>query len=437
MDPDSSLSALALQGDSDPYSILSLIILGVLLIITALISGSEMAFFSMKSADKQALINSQKGVDQLVIKLFERPRALLATIAISSNTLNFTIILLAVWLLNGYSPETGLITVLLVIAPSVFLATVLLPKILAGREPLGFARLVARSVYIARKLFQPFIALQIRMDSFFNSRKKGSGLSMDELEQALEMGEQNGAPPDEQKILRGIVRFGSTTVKQIMKPRTDVLAFDIDEDFPTVMQQLLERGYSRIPVYKDNFDVIVGLLYTKDLLPHIDEPADFEWNKLLREPFFVPGSKKIDDMLKEFQEKKIHMAIVVDEFGGTAGIVTLEDVIEEIVGDISDEFDVEELVYSKLDENNYVFEGKTQISDFYRVLDMTDEPFNDVRGEFDTLAGLFLQLAGHFPHRGEQLNYNRFTFTVEAVDQRRIVRIKVTLNHNDGQHKEQ
>lgn len=254
---------------------------------------------------------------------------------------------------------------------------------------------------------------------------------MDELEQALDLTDEESTNADEQKILRGIVRFGSTTVKQIMKPRTDIVAFNIDESFETVMNTVRESGFSRIPVYRDSSDVIVGVLYIKDLLPHINAPADFNWQELLRDPFFVPGSKKIDDLLKEFQERKIHLAVVVDEFGGTDGIATLEDVIEEIVGDISDEFDVEELVYSKLDDANYVFEGKTQITDFYKVLEISDEPLDKARGDADTLAGLFLELSGQFPEKGHVEEYGQFTFTVEAVDQRRIKRIKVTINPHE------
>lgn len=432
MDPDPSSAFLALIADFDPTLIFPLIILGLLLLASALVSGSEVAFFSLTPTDKQLLDESEDPRDKVILRLLNDPESLLATILVNNNFINIGIILLSTFLVDKIFDFTnyetlGLIVELVVITFIILLFGEILPKVYANTNNLRFARWMAKPTESARKVHKPLISVLTATGRAISKPKKYTGISMDELEQALDLTDGESTNADEQKILRGIVRFGSTTVKQIMKPRTDVTAFNIEESFPDVMKQLLECGYSRIPVYRDSFDVIVGVLYIKDLLPHIDSPDNFKWQDLLRDPFFVPGSKKIDDLLKEFQEKKIHLAVVVDEFGGTDGIVTLEDVIEEIVGDISDEFDVEELVYSKLDDHNYVFEGKTQITDFYKVLELSDDPFDKVKGEADTLAGLLLELSGQFPSKGHVEEYDKFTFLVEAVDQRRIKRIKVTI----------
>lgn len=397
-----------------------------------MVSGSEVAFFSLTPTDKQNLEESEDSRDRVILQLLDDPESLLATILVNNNFINIGIVLLSSFIVDKVFDFTGfesigLIIELVVITFLILLFGEILPKVYANTNNLGFARWMARPMLTTRKGLKPLIVVLKATGKLLSKPKKSSGISMDELEQALDLTDGESTTADEQKILRGIVRFGSTTVKQIMKPRMDVVAFDINESFPSVMKQLLECGYSRIPVYRDNSDVIIGVLYIKDLLPHIDAPEDFAWQDLLRDPFFVPGSKKIDDLLKEFQEKKIHLAVVVDEFGGTDGIVTLEDVIEEIVGDISDEFDVEQLVYSKLDEKNYVFEGKTQITDFYKVLEISNDPFDKAKGEADTLAGLLLELSGQFPTKGHVEQFDRYTFLVEAVDQRRIKRIKVTI----------
>lgn len=441
MDPDPSSSLFLISMNFEAQLIIPLIILGFLLIGSALVSGSEVAFFSLTPGDKQALNESDDSRDQVILKLLDQPEELLASILINNNFINIGIILLSTFLTDeifdftGYE-ELGIAIELIGITFLILLFGEILPKVYANTNNLGFARLMARPMFATRRGLKPLIFILTRTGRLFSKPRKAGNISMDELEQALDLTDDEATSSDEQKILRGIVRFGSTTVKQIMKPRTDIIAFDINESYPEVMKELLECGYSRIPVYRESSDVIVGVLYIKDLLPHIDAPADFAWQKLLRDPFFVPGSKKIDDLLKEFQDKKIHLAVVVDEFGGTDGIVTLEDVIEEIVGDISDEFDVEELVYSKLDDFNYVFEGKTQITDFYRVLDRNDEPFEKVKGEADTLAGMLLELSGQFPEKGHTETFAEFTFKVEAVDQRRIKRIKVTINPEEIQEDE-
>lgn len=432
MDPDPSSLLASSIVSFDPTLIIPLIILGLLLLASAMVSGSEVAFFSLTPTDKQNLEESEDSRDRVILQLLDDPESLLATILVNNNFINIGIVLLSSFIVDKVFDFTGfesigLIIELVVITFLILLFGEILPKVYANTNNLGFARWMARPMLTTRKGLKPLIVVLKATGKLLSKPKKSSGISMDELEQALDLTDGESTTADEQKILRGIVRFGSTTVKQIMKPRMDVVAFDINESFPSVMKQLLECGYSRIPVYRDNSDVIIGVLYIKDLLPHIDAPEDFAWQDLLRDPFFVPGSKKIDDLLKEFQEKKIHLAVVVDEFGGTDGIVTLEDVIEEIVGDISDEFDVEQLVYSKLDEKNYVFEGKTQITDFYKVLEISNDPFDKAKGEADTLAGLLLELSGQFPTKGHVEQFDRYTFLVEAVDQRRIKRIKVTI----------
>ncbi|KAB2815889.1 MAG: gliding motility-associated protein GldE [Bacteroidetes bacterium] len=432
MDPDPSSLLASSIVSFDPTLIIPLIILGLLLLASAMVSGSEVAFFSLTPTDKQNLEQSEDSRDRVILQLLDDPESLLATILVNNNFINIGIVLLSSFIVDKVFDFTGfesigLMIELVVITFLILLFGEILPKVYANTNNLGFARWMARPMLTTRKGLKPLIAVLKATGHLLSKPKKSSGISMDELEQALDLTDGESTTADEQKILRGIVRFGSTTVKQIMKPRMDIVAFDVNESFPSVMKQLLECGYSRIPVYRDNSDVIVGVLYIKDLLPHIDAPENFAWQDLLRDPFFVPGSKKIDDLLKEFQEKKIHLAVVVDEFGGTDGIVTLEDVIEEIVGDISDEFDVEQLVYSKLDEKNYVFEGKTQITDFYKVLEISNDPFDKVKGEADTLAGLLLELSGQFPTKGHVEQYDRYTFVVEAVDQRRIKRIKVTI----------
>ncbi|NVK27819.1 MAG: gliding motility-associated protein GldE [Flavobacteriia bacterium] len=436
MDPDPSSILAASIVSFEPSLIIPILILGLLLLGSALVSGSEVAFFSLTPTDKQELQESEDPRDKVILNLLDEPERLLATILVNNNFINIGIVLLSTYLTDAMFDFTGFETLgfvieLIAITFLILLFGEILPKVYANTNNLSFARLMARPTLSAGKILKPLTYILTSTGRVFSSPKKSGGISMNELEQALDLTDEESTNADEQKILRGIVRFGSTTVKQIMKPRTDIVAFNIDESFEAVMATVRESGFSRIPVYRDSSDVIVGVLYIKDLLPHINAPSDFKWQELLREPFFVPGSKKIDDLLKEFQERKIHLAVVVDEFGGTDGIATLEDVIEEIVGDISDEFDVEELVYSKLDDNNYVFEGKTQITDFYKVLEISDEPLDKARGDADSLAGLFLELSGQFPEKGHVEEFGQFTFTVEAVDQRRIKRIKVTINPHE------
>lgn len=415
------------------YAIL-MSVLVVLLFASALVSGSEIAFFSLKTADLEGLQQDHPKSYRQLSDLLDRPKTLLATILISNNFINVGIVIISSYLTNqmfdfSAQPTLGFLIQVVVITFLILLFGEVLPKVYATRNSVFFSGFMSGPMLTLRTIFLPVSRVLVRSTSFIEKRLKGSSqnLSVDDLSQALELTNDESTSRDEQKILEGIVKFGSTNVRQIMKPRMDVVSLDVAWDYKKVMEVILDSGYSRIPVYEENFDKIKGILYIKDLLPHIGQEADFDWQKLLWDPFFVPENKKIDDLLKEFQHKKIHMAIVVDEFGGTSGIITLEDVIEEIVGEISDEFDDEELVYSKLDERNYVFEGKIHLTDFIKILDLDDDRMIEASGDSDTLAGFLLEIAGKFPATNEVIEFQGFHFKVESKDGRRIKRIKVTL----------
>jgi gliding motility-associated protein GldE len=305
------------------------------------------------------------------------------------------------------------------------------PKIYAAHKPLVFAQMMARPMQILIFIFYPLSSVVVKSTTFFDKRiaAKGSQLSMSELSEAIELTSGENTPDDERKILKGIVRFGDIDCKEIMKSRVDVTAVDISIPYDTLLKVILESGYSRIPAFQDSFDKIAGIIYVKDFLPHLDKPADFNWRSLLRPAFFIPENKKINDLLQEFQEKKIHMAVVVDEYGGTSGIVTLEDIIEEIVGDISDEFDTaeDEVNYTKIDDNKYLFEGKTLLNDFCKILNIDDDRFEDVKGDSETLAGLILELEGKIPKANESTIFQNFEFKIKKVNNRRIEQILVTI----------
>jgi len=417
-----------------PELIAPLLVLLILLIGSALVSGSEVAFFSLKTQDLDTIKSSKKALYESLYDLLDKPKTLLGTILIANNFINVGIVILSSFLttqLFNFAENQALEIGIQVVGITflILLFGEVLPKVYASKDPLGFSSFMCRPMQILRQIFKPLSMVLVRSSGLIERRLKSKtdNLSVDDLSQALELTSQESASVEDQKILEGIVKFGSTTVKQIMKSRLDVTCVDEQWNYHKVLKVILESGYSRIPVYVDNFDTIKGTLYIKDLLPYIDEPADFDWTQLIRESFFVPENKKIDDLLKEFQEKKIHLAIVADEFGGTSGIITLEDVIEEIVGEISDEFDDEELVYSKLDDFNYVFEGKIHLTDFFKVVHADEEQFEEHRAEADTLAGFLLEVSGKFPQKGEEIEFDRFIFTVESLEGRRIKRIKVTL----------
>ncbi len=444
-EPSSYLLFLSYLNPFDPALIVPFVILGVMLIGSAVISGSEVAFFSLKAQDLDSMKSSHKSTYDTIVDLLDHPKTLLATILISNNFINVGIVILSSFITErlfdfsgnptlGFIIQVGLITFLILLFGEV------LPKVYATRNAPGFSSFMSRPMYLLRMFFKPVSRLLVRSTNLIERRLRSNteNLSVNDLSQALEITTHDeNTTQEEQKMLQGIVKFGSTTVKQIMKPRMDVICVEVSWDYEKVLNIILESGYSRIPVYEENFDQIRGTLYIKDLLPHEDASKDFKWMELVRDSFFVPENKKIDDLLKEFQEKKIHLAVVVDEFGGTSGIITLEDVIEEIVGEISDEFDDDDLVYSKLDEKTYIFEGKTHLTDFMKVVDVDNEIFEEASGDADTLAGFLLEIAGKFPETDEVIEFERINFKVESKDGRRIKSIKVMLPEKEEENAEE
>lgn len=396
-----------------------------------MISGAEVAYFSIQNTDLDTLEEGdsrRRGIEDLL----DSPKTLLATILIANNFINVGIVVLSAFITSqlfdfSLYPTLGFLVQVVAITFLILLFGEVLPKVYATKNALSFALRMSAPLAFLRKLFYPLSRILVRSTRFIDKRlqKRSESYSVEDLSQALELTHNEDSNDEEQKILEGIVKFGSTNVRQIMKPRMDVICVDEEWDYTKVLNIIVESGYSRIPVYEDNFDQVKGVLYIKDLIPHQDEAESFAWQKLLRPAFFVPENKKIDDLLREFQEKKIHLAIVVDEFGGTSGIVTLEDVIEEIVGEISDEFDDDELTYSKLGANSFVFEGKIHLTDFYRLIQADEKLFQEHAGDADTLAGLVLEIAGKFPEKNEEIAFGDYRFTVEGLDGRRIKQIKV------------
>ena len=434
-EPPSTLLQLLTIDASTITGVVFIVVLIALLLLSALISGSEVAFFSLGAGELEEL-EDESTKHNHIRELLSQPEELLGTILISNNFVNVGIVILSTYLLNTFfspelwSPLLTFIIEILAITGVLLLFGEILPKVYANTARLNFARSVVPFIFRLHKILKPLSKRLSKTINRINIEGRGPSLSVDDLEQALELTNDEHSTEDEQRILKGIVRFGSTTVKEVMTPRTSVIAIDIKAPFHDTLAHIVDKGYSRIPVYEDQLDQIKGLLYVKDLLPYVDASDNFGWQDLIRTPFFVPESKKIDDLLKEFQQRRIHLAIVVDEFGGTSGVISLEDVIEEIVGEISDEFDDDDLVYSKLDDHNYVFEAQTPLIDFCRVLDLPKDIFESVDGESDSLAGLVLELAGKFLEKNEEITYEGFTFKVESVDQRKLIRIKVTVNPN-------
>ena len=405
----------------------------VLLILSALISGSEIAFFSLSKNDLETNLNVSSKKRQLITQLLDHPKKLLATILISNNFVNILIVLLFAYLgkylFDSITSATlrFLIEVVLVTFLILLFGEVL-PKIYANRNAMKFSSLMAFPIKILNILLTPLSLPLMNLTNIVERRlgKKNTDISVETLSQALELTSEETTNKDEKKILQGIVTFGNTETVQVMCPRMDVFALSDQEPFSEVVKKIIKNGHSRIPVYHENIDEIIGILYTKDILPHLSKKS-FLWKKLLREPYFVPENKKLDDLLKEFQEKKNHLAVVVDEYGGTSGIVTLEDVIEEIVGDISDEFDDDDLSYSKIDARNYVFEGKIALKDFYKVLKIEESFFEPYEGEAETLAGLILEINAKFPKTNDIINFKDYIFKIEIIDKKRIKQVKVTI----------
>ena len=430
----------------DVMSLIAIISFIVLLLCSALISGTEVAFFSLSKTDIIKISDETKGQNPVVL-LLQNPSKLLATILITNNFINILIVLIFASLGEVFLKEQNLsLTILGFIFPSsivkfsieVLLVTFfillfgeVLPKVYASRRALKFCNLMCRPLQFLSFFLTPLSFPLINLTNVIEKKlgSKNSNFSVEILSKALELTSEGSTTKEEKKILEGIVSFGNTETVQIMKPRIDIFALSHEETYDEVLTKILKHGYSRNPVYKNSIDNIVGVLYAKDLLGFLDN-KDFNWQELLREPFFVPENKKLDDLLVEFRERKNHLAIVVDEYGGTSGIVTLEDVIEEIVGEINDEFDTDDLSYSKIDANNYIFDGKITIKDFCKVLeDTNEEKFEEYKGESETIAGFILEISGKFPKIGEKINFDRYTFTIEALDRKRIKQLKVTRHH--------
>lgn len=404
-----------------------------LLLMSGFASGSEIAFFSLSPEDINQLDPEKSETDAKIQKLRDDSERTLATILITNNFVNVMIIMLCNYVFGQMVTfkETWLqflcITVLLTFLLLLF--GEIMPKVYSRQNPLRFCRRVVGGVLILRKLFWPLETILMRSGTLAEKAipKENRQLSVDDLEQALELTDKDEIK-DEQSMLKGIIRFGDETAKEIMTSRQDIVDINIKSTFADVLKCIVENNYSRIPVYQDNEDNIRGVLYIKDLLPYLQQKGAFRWQSLIRPPYFVPETKKIDDLLREFQDNKVHIAIVVDEFGGTSGIVTMEDILEEIVGEINDEYDEEEKTYTKLNYNTYVFEGKTLLSDFCRILNVDSDEFEDVEGDADTLAGLLLEIKGDFPSIHEKIDYKRHTFEVAKIEERRISRVKVTVH---------
>lgn len=433
MDPEPPSILLTLLNLDVPF-ISGMVLLVVLLCCSALISGAEVAFFSLTKSDIDRGIEDNTKTFDIISKLLDRPKKLLATILVANNFINIGIVILFAYLGEHLFVDieqrwVRFVLEVVVITFLILLFGEIIPKIYASRNRVKFASFMAIPLKFLDVIFSPVSlpmrSLTIGIQNRFGKQK--TNLSVDQLSQALELTTEGDTTAEEQMILQGIVSFGNTDTKQVMRPRMDIFALNHDLDYSQVIPEVVKNGYSRIPVYKDSIDHVVGILYIKDLLPHI-ERKDFEWIKLLREPFFVPENKKLDDLMVEFQEKKVHLAVVVDEYGGTSGVISLEDVIEEIVGDISDEFDDDDVIYNKIDEKNYSFEGKTTLKDFYRIVKLENEAiFEDHKGEAETIAGFVLEISGIFPRLQSKINFKNYVFTIEAIDKKRIKQIKFTI----------
>lgn len=430
-----SLSDIYLQMPTSGV-IIAALLAAILLLVSGFASGSEIAFFSLSPTDV-ADMNPEKSIqDHNIQRLRDDSERTLATILITNNFVNVTIIMLCNYVFGSlvhFGPKAYWLQFICITVLLTFLLLLfgeIMPKVYSRQNPLKFCRKSVGGVMFLRKLFWPLGSVLIRSGVIAEKvvQKKNHVLSVDDLEQALELTDKEEIK-DEKSMLQGIIRFGDETAKEVMTTRQDIVDIDIQSSYSDVLKCIIDNNYSRIPVYQDNGDNIRGVLYIKDLLPHLSKPSTFRWQSLIRPPYFVPETKKIDDLLREFQENKVHIAIVVDEFGGTSGLVTLEDILEEIVGEINDEYDEEEKPYSKINYNTYIFEGKTLLSDFCKILELNDDEFSEIEGDADSLAGLLLEIKGDFPALHERLDYKNYTFEIMEIEERRISKVKVIV-HN-------
>ena len=406
----------------------------ILLFLSAIVSGAEVALFSLSQKDIDEALQENVSKGKIISNLLDKPKKLLATLLVANNFFNIGVVILFSFIgqnifANISSPVLKFILEIIVVTFLILLFGEVLPKVYASRNNIKFAKRIAYPMAFLDTILSP-ISLPMRSVTLYLHNKLGkqkNNFSINQLSQALELTDSEGTSSEEQKILEGIVSFGNTDTKQVMSPRIDIFALEISESFSGIYPKIIEKGFSRIPVYRDNIDQIEGVLFVKDLLPHIDK-EEFDWTTLIREAFFVPENKKLDNLLKDFQSLKSHLAIVVDEYGGTSGLVSLEDVIEEIVGDISDEFDDENLNYSQIDEKNFLFEGKINLKDFYRIIDVDEDVFESKKGEAETLAGFILEILGNFPKKDQKVTFANCVFTIETVDKKRVKQIKVTID---------
>jgi len=432
-EPGSLFFLMILQNTTALFYIVNGIVLTLLLVLSGLISGSEVAFFSLSPRDIQHLKHGST-VEKKIFSLISKPKRLLATILILNNFVNIAFVTLStimtsqIFKTDDVGGKIVIILTIIITFLIVYFGEVV-PKIYANQRSMGFAKLTVPLINFSFKFFKPLSWLLTSFSRILESkvRKKGYEISAEQLNQALELTIDEDTPEEEKGILKGIVNFGQLNVKQVMRSRVDITALDTELDFHELMDTINKCGYSRIPIFKETVDKIEGILYSKDLLPHLNKKESFKWQKLIRPPFFIPETKKIDTLLKDFQEKHVHMAIVVDEYGGTSGLVTLEDVIEEIVGEIHDESDDDEILYKKVDDKTYIFEGKTTLIDFCKIIGQDASIFDVVKGESESLGGLILELHSKLPAAGEIIVFGNYEFVIIAVDKKRIKKIKVRI----------
>jgi gliding motility-associated protein GldE len=421
-----------------------LVCLGIIiifLILSALISSSENAFFSLTQAQIDELAEDESNQTQTIETLLKKPKELLATILIANTFINIVIVLVSSYALSivfsfSQFPVIGFLLEVVFITFIIVLFGEVMPKIYASQHNTKVVKLMATPMLTLNKILHPLVWVLVRTTSIIDKRitTKGHVLSVDELSHAIDITSERDSPKEEKTILKSIINFGNTDVKQIMRQRPDISAIEISAAFQEVMNKINDWGYSRVPVFKDNLDNIVGILYVKDLLPHIHQPNEFKWQSLVRKTYFVPESKKIDDLLKDFQNKRVHVAMIIDEFGGISGMVTMEDILEEIFGEINDEFDEDETFYSRINDGTYIFEAKILINDLCKHMQISTDSFDDIRNDADTLGGLLLEINGEIPKIGETINYGTFSFNIESVDKRRIKRVKVTKLDANSHH---
>ncbi|MEJ8758547.1 gliding motility-associated protein GldE [Pontibacter sp. H259] len=412
----------------------------ILLLLSALASGAEAAFFSLQERDLEKLKTSTYPTDKRIVKLLEDPRQLLTHILIINNGINVSIIILfayIAWLLFGSLSVLELAGCMLFATFFIVFFGEVLPKVYANKKPLSIARRAVPGLLVVKQLVQPLATLLMAISNWIDTRYGAQSYNhtMQELKHSLDVALTNeDTSPEERRILRGVVNFGSITVKQIMRPRIDVIAFKSSLTLPELLPEITKWGYSRVPVYTESTDKITGILYVKDLLPHIDKGPEFTWQQLVRAPFFVPDNRRIADLFQDFKDKHVHMAIVLNEHGATAGLLTLEDIVEEIVGEINDEFDEEEIIYSQLDKNTFIFDAKTSLHDFCKITEVPFDAFDKVKGENESVAGLMLSLFSRIPRAGETITFGHFHFTIESADSKRVKRVKINVGSKKKRH---